>query len=78
MVTAVSQHVHHLGHHFGFLKSFILNKTVANIKHVVIASNRSIIRNRVEKEDIRTSFFQKVAVFFSNFNLHEYFCINSE
>ena len=77
MVTAVSQHVRHLGRNFGFNKT-VANFLEVNIKHVVTASNRSIIRNRVKKEDIRTSFFQKVAVFFSNFNLHEYFCINSE
>ena len=48
MVTVVSQHVRHLG----FFKKFILHKTAANFteisrKHVFVASNRNIIKNRV-------------------------------
>ena len=52
MATVVSQHVRHMGRHFGFLKIFILRKTAENFteisrKHVFAASNRKIIKNRV-------------------------------
>ena len=52
METVVSQHVRHLGRHFGFFKNFILRKTAENLaeisrKHAFAASNRNIINNRV-------------------------------
>ena len=52
MTTAVSQHVRHIGRHFGNFKNFILRKTAANFTeisriHVFAASNRNVIKNRV-------------------------------
>ena len=52
MATVVSQHVRHLGRHYGFFKNFILRKTAANftevnIKYVFTASNRNIRENIV-------------------------------
>ena len=52
MATVVSQHGRHLSRHLGFFKNFILHKTAANFpeisgKHVSVASNRNIIKNRV-------------------------------
>ena len=52
MATVVSQHVRHIGRHLGFLKKNILRKTAANFteiskNHMLAASNRNIIKNRV-------------------------------
>ena len=57
MATVVSQHVRHLGRRLGFFKTFILPITTANFleisrKHVFAASNRNIIKNRVEKKKL--------------------------
>ena len=58
MATVISQHVHHLGCHLGFLKNIILSKNAANFlkisrKHVFTASKWNIIKNRVEKREIK-------------------------
>ena len=65
METAISQHVPHLG----FFKDFIFSKTAAKFfeisrKHVFTASNRNIIRNRVEKKKLHVEqILSKVTVF---------------
>ena len=55
MATVVLQAVRHFGRHLGFFKNFI--KTAANVleigrKHVFIASNRNVIKNRIEKKKL--------------------------
>ena len=74
MATLVSQHVHLLGHHLGFFKTFILRKTAANFaeisrKHVFAVFNRNIIKNSL-KEEITTIFPKDLQFSISNFNLH--------
>ena len=54
MATVVLQHVRHLGRRLGLFKSFIFSKTAPNFleisrKHVFAASNRNMIKNRVER-----------------------------
>ena len=62
MATVVSQHVRHLGHHLGFFKNSILNKTAADFtgisrKHVFAASNRNITEfNRTLKKKLEQIF----------------------
>ena len=57
MAAVVSQHARHFGRHLGlllgFFKNLILRKIAANFteidrKHVFPASNRNLIKNRVQ------------------------------
>ena len=63
MATVISQHIFLPG----FFKNLIFNKNAANFfeisrKHVFTASNRNIIKNRVEKKEIKKN-YQKLTVF---------------
>ena len=77
MATVVSQHVRHFGRHLGFFKNFILRKIAASFieisrKHVFPASNRI----RIENRKTRTNFPKNLQFSISNFNLHNWLCIN--
>ena len=74
MAKVVSQHVHHIGRHLGFFKTFIVRKTTAKFteisrKHVFAASNRNIIKNRALVKVIRTltNFLKNLQFSISNF-----------
>ena len=74
MAVVISQHVCHIGRHLGFFKN-ILCKTVANFteigrKHVFAASNRNIIKNRVQKKKLEQIFVKNLQFSISNFNFH--------
>ena len=74
MATVVSQHVRRLGRCLGFFKNFNLPKTAAYFleisrKHVFAASNRNIIKKRVEKNKLE-QILSKLHFSDSNFNLH--------
>ena len=61
MATVISQKVRDIGRHIGFFKIFILHKIAANFteisrKHVFVASNRKIIKNRVLKKKLEQIF----------------------
>ena len=80
MATVVSQHVRHLGRHLrrhlGFFKKTVLCKTAANFteisrKHVLAASNRSIIKNRAYKK-ITPNFLKNLQFSISNIKSHNY------
>ena len=47
-----------------------------NRKHAFTASNRNIIKNRVEKKKLELTLSKKLQFSHSNFNLHTKFCIN--
>ena len=69
MATVVSQHVRHIGRLLGFFDNFILFKIAANIteisrKHLCAASNRNIIKNRVEKEKLKQMFSKTYSLLF--------------
>ena len=62
MATVVSQHVRHIDRRYlGFFKIYILRKVAANFteisrKHMFAASNRNIIKTRVEKKKLEQIF----------------------
>ena len=61
MAIVISQHVCHLGRHFGFFKNFIFRKTATNFarisrKHVFLVSKRKIIENRVKSKNLEQIF----------------------
>ena len=71
MATVVSRHVRHLG----IFKNFILHRTTANFaeisrKHVLVASDRNKIDNRVYKKKLEQIFPKIYSLSISNFNLH--------
>ena len=60
----VAQHVRHLGHQFGFSKN-CFSKILGNFlklsrKHVFIALNRNISKNRVEKKKLEQNFVKTI------------------
>ena len=70
MATAVSQHTRHLSRHLGFFKIFIFSKVAANFleigrKHVLLALNRSIIKNNVEKKKLEHILSKRYSLFFN-------------
>ena len=61
MATVVSQHARHLCRHLGFFKNCIFRKTATNLtgisrKHVFLASNRKIIKDRVKYKNLEQIF----------------------